>query len=246
MTPIPDALRYAVAVLLGRRPPANPSRDHLEAFVRRAAATVEAPARVLDAGAGDGRYGRWFGHVTYESADFCRLDKPYGHLTYICDLAHVPAEDGRFDLVLLTQVLEHLPDPLGVLRELRRLLKRGGRLWLTCPLYYPEHEQPFDYYRYTQFGLRHLLTEAGFQIEEVTWLEGFAGTASFQLGQLGRQLPVSPSAYGGGPSGLGTAVAVWASRPLLRSLALLLARADRGYRHVSSGHCKNYQVVARA
>ena len=52
----------------------------------------------------------------------------------LCDLADIPVEDARFDHVLLTQVLEHLPEPATVLGELHRVLRPGGTLWLTAPL----------------------------------------------------------------------------------------------------------------
>src|SRR5215470_12370346 len=125
--------------------PRNSSRIHLERFVLAAAASVAPGARILDAGAGDGGYRQHFTHVDYESADFMQVDKPYAHdITYVGDLADLPVEDARFDLVLLTQVLEHLSEPVAVLAELRRVLKPGGRLWGSSPLFYEEHEQPYD------------------------------------------------------------------------------------------------------
>jgi hypothetical protein len=46
---------------------------------------------------------------------------------------------------------------------------------------YEEHEQPYDFYRYTQFALRHLLREAGFSVCQLEWMEGYYGTLSYQL-----------------------------------------------------------------
>src|SRR5438876_920487 len=86
-----------------------------------------------DAGAGICPYRKHFierGHQ-YESADFGAVDKEYGDLTYRCRLEAIPVVDDNYDLVLLSQVLEHLPEPLQVLRELQRVLKPGGTLWLT-------------------------------------------------------------------------------------------------------------------
>ena len=137
------------------------------------------------------------GHARYESADFLQVDKPYGEVDYICDLADLPMEDERYDLVLFTQVLEHVPRPADVLWELRRVLKRGGALWLTAPLFYREHEQPYDFFRYTQFGLRHLLAETGFEVRELGWLEGYFGTLSYQLSVARESLPVHARHYGG-------------------------------------------------
>ena len=103
-------------------------------------------------------YRSLFDHVTYESIDFCKVDKEYAAPTYIGDATAIPVSDGRYDfLVLMTQVLEHLPDPVKVLCEVNRVMKPASTLWLSCPLFYQEHEQPYDFFRYTQFGLRHLL-----------------------------------------------------------------------------------------
>ena len=78
-------------------------------------------------------------------------------MDHVCDLSQIPVESGKYDLVLMTQVLEHLPEPAKVLRELYRVLKPGGTLWLSTPFYYEEHEVPYDFYRYSQYGLRHFL-----------------------------------------------------------------------------------------
>jgi SAM-dependent methyltransferase len=71
-------------------------------------------------------------------------------------------DDGSFDVVLSTQVLEHVPDPLAALGEFRRVLRSGGSLIATVPFIWEEHETPFDFYRYTRYGLEHLLGLAGF------------------------------------------------------------------------------------
>lgn len=223
----------------------NSSRVHLETFVRRAAASVPPGARVLDAGAGNGLYAPLFADMTYESADFGKVEKEYGALTYECDLTSIPVEDERFDLVLLTQVLEHLPDPLAALRELHRVLRRGHRIWLSQPFYYQEHEQPYDFYRYTQFGLRHLLGAARFRIEEMSWLEGYVGTVAYQFDLAGRYLPLRPAHYGGGGTGVAAGALAVVLRPSLRALARWFAMIDARHKYTGSGHCKNYCVVAR-
>jgi SAM-dependent methyltransferase len=224
----------------------NSSRAYLHAFLTRAGQAVEAGQLVLDAGAGRAAYRDLFAHARYETADFLAVEgKKYARPDYICDLAAIPVEDGRFDHVVLTQVLEHLPEPAEVLAELHRVLKPGGNLWLTAPLFYAEHERPYDYFRYTQFGLRHLLEAAGFTVLEVEWLEGYLGTLSYQARLMSRTLPASAAAYGGGARGLALAGAARLSRRAGRRAADVLAALDLRFKFVGAGLPKNYQAVAR-
>ena len=66
--------------------------------------------------------------------------------------------------MLCNQVLEHVFNPQEFLGELGRVLARGGRLLLTVPFVWDEHEQPFDYARYSSFGLKALLEQHGFRV----------------------------------------------------------------------------------
>ena len=83
-----------------------------------------------------------------ESADFDPRYSP----THVCDLTQIPVGDDQFDAVVCNQVLEHVRDPVAVLREIRRVLRPSGRLIYSAPLFYEEHQQPYDFYRYTQYG----------------------------------------------------------------------------------------------
>jgi SAM-dependent methyltransferase len=224
----------------------NSSRAYLHRFLARAAQAVQPGELVLDAGSGRAPYRGHFTHARYETADFLAVKgKKYTEQDYVCDLADIPVEDARFDHVLLTQVLEHVPEPAKVLSELHRVLKPGGMLWLTAPFFYAEHEKPYDFYRYTQFGMRHLLEGAGFRVEEIDWMEGYLGTLSYQARLMSRALPSSPADYGGGLSGLVLAAAAKLSKRAGRRAADGLAKLDLRYKLVGKGLPKNYQVVAR-
>jgi SAM-dependent methyltransferase len=223
----------------------NSSRTYLHRFLARAGQAVAAGERVLDAGAGRAPYRGLFAHAHYETADFMAVKgKKYAPPDYVCDLASIPVEDARFDHVVLTQVLEHLPDPATVLAELHRVLKPGGTLWLTAPLFYAEHEKPYDFFRYTQFGLRHLLDSAGFDVREVEWMEGYLGTLSYQARVMSRALPASRADYGGGPKGAALALGAKLARRAGARAADGLAALDLRYKFVGKGLPKNYQVVA--
>jgi SAM-dependent methyltransferase len=78
----------------------------------------------------------------------------------------LPFPAGSFDGALCSQVLEHVFTPEDFLREIGRVLRPGGRLVLTVPFAWDEHEQPHDFARYSSFGLRALLERAGFEVVE--------------------------------------------------------------------------------
>lgn len=222
----------------------NPSRIYLETFLRKAASAAAPKAAVLDAGAGDGRYKDLFTHTNYQATDFCQVDKPYvmGKLDYIADLKFLAAADSTYDLIVCSQVLEHINEPQQALSELYRVLKPGGQLWLSAPLFYEEHEKPHDYYRYTQFGLRYLLEKTGFSVISIERLEGYYGTLAYQNLAAARALPVTPK-----PTLLGllTAPALLLLKVSFAFLASMFAYLELYQKEVQIGYCKNYTVVAK-
>ena len=223
----------------------NSSRTYLHRFLVRAGQTVEPGQLVLDAGAARAPYRDLFAHARYETADFLAVKgKKYVKPDYVCDLAEIPVDDARFDHVVLTQVLEHVPEPARVLTELHRVLKPGGTLWLTAPFFYAEHERPYDFFRYTQFGLRRLLEGAGFEVLELDWMEGYLGTLSYQARLMSKSLPSSPEDYGGGLTGRALASAAKLSKRIGHYAADVLATLDLKYKFVGRGLPKNYQAVA--
>lgn len=236
-------MQKALRGMIGTLRP-NSSRTYLYDFVNQAAQSLPPNASVLDAGAGDNPYKHLFKHVHYDATDFWKVEKDYGEATYICDLAAIPIVKNRYDAVLLTQVLEHMPEPLRVLAELHRVLRPGGKLWLSAPLFFPEHEVPFDFYRYTQYGFTYLLEKAGFSVDHITWLEGYYGTLSYQLLTAAKALPLQPMHYGGGlPGVLGSTVSAF-SKPLFLGLSICFSHLDIRKKYTATGHCKNYAIVA--
>lgn len=98
---------------------------------------------------------------------------PNEHLDFECDLTQpLPLADGSVDTVVLSSVLEHVPEPASLWRELQRILRTGGKLLVSVPFYYPLHEIPHDYYRYTEFALRRFADTSGFQVVSLEPLGG--------------------------------------------------------------------------
>jgi SAM-dependent methyltransferase len=138
-------------------------RRSIAGFVQAIAKAVPAGTRVLDLGAGDAPFSELFAHTDYVTNDV--NGSPHGlagPVDVVASADALPLPDGSFDLVLTTQVLEHVADPSGVLAETARVLRPGGALHLTVPLVWEMHELPYDYRRFTTVGLQALLEDAGF------------------------------------------------------------------------------------
>jgi SAM-dependent methyltransferase len=82
----------------------------------------------------------------------------------VASALELPFENASFDTVTSTEVLEHVPDPLRALREMRRVIRPTGFLILSTPMYWPRHEMPYDYFRYPYDGILYLLKESGWEV----------------------------------------------------------------------------------
>ena len=150
-----------------------------DVWVAGEARRLPSGCHVLDVGAGAGRYRSLFSHCEYRAQDFAAEPSSIGRYTeldYVSDITAIPAPDASFDVILCTEVLEHVPDPVAAVREMARLLRQGGRLILTAPLVSFLHQEPFHFYGgYTPYWYRKHLVEAGFEIETLERNRGFFG-----------------------------------------------------------------------
>lgn len=127
-------------------------------------------AKVLDVGAGSCPYRSFFSHCEYMSHDFAQLkpgqlrqNQNYTKLDFVSDVCHLPILENTFDVVICTEVIEHVPEPIQAVREILRVLKPGGMLFLTAPLGSGLHQEPFHFYGgYTPHWYKKFLPEAGF------------------------------------------------------------------------------------
>lgn len=197
---------------------------------------------MLDAGAGECVYRPLFAGRRYVAIDRGVGDGSwdYGHLDATADLERIPFAAASFEFVLCTETLEHLARPAAVLSELRRVLRPGGTLALTVPFLHIVHQAPHDYYRYTPYGLRHLLSVAGFDVESLSAAGGYFTFLHLELGALPSYLPLGMKASV-------RSLAGWPFRVFVRASAALLRLAVGALRRLDSGDARplHYLVLAR-
>jgi len=135
-------------------------------------------SKVLDAGAGNFRYRKILEEKSYEyeSQEFINSfnQENINLYTYVCDIEALNISSNLFDLIICTQVLEHVPHPSKAIGELARVLKNNGHIYLTTNFLFPIHGEPFDFFRFTKFGLSRLFEEAGLEIISIEPRGGFA------------------------------------------------------------------------
>ena len=145
------------------------NQRRIELIAQEASKLPPQVRRLLDVGGRGKPYACFF---TGRAAHHYVLDvEPAPSVDVVGDARTMPFSDASMDVVLCTQVLEHIPEPGAVVAEIRRVLKPGGTLLLSVPSIFPQHGSPGDYWRYMPQGLQWVLRD--FQSVTVT---GEAGT----------------------------------------------------------------------
>lgn len=140
--------------------------------------------RLLDVGCGTKPYRSLITVDAYIGLDIdCETSRERGIADYFYDGNAFPFGDETFDCILCNQVLEHVFTPNEFLGEIARVLIPGGKLLLTVPFVWDEHEQPNDCARYTSFGLHALLERNGLKLLQHEKL-GSDASILFQLANV--------------------------------------------------------------
>jgi SAM-dependent methyltransferase len=210
--------------------------------------------RMLDVGCGDRPYAALFRHVeryvglehpgavmNVEAELRRSFERVRGLIDAFGDANEIPFRDASFDSCLSTEVLEHVPDPVSVAREIRRILRPGGRVLLTVPFAGELHQTPYDFRRYTIFGIRRVLEEAGFEVERVRPRGNFPLVAGLVTSHAIYRLGAREIRPDGSVSLWWWSIpAVFPAVAAVQLLASLLGRLSR-----DAGYCVGYAVVAR-
>ena len=142
---------------------------------------IPAGQRILDAGAGQCKYKSLCSHLNYTSQDFNQYTgKGDGHgfqtetwdtsqIDIVSDIVNIPRPDSSFDVILCTEVFEHIFRPEAAVREFSRLLVPGGKLILTAPFCSLTHFAPYHFSTgFNRYWYEQVLSENNFIVEAIT------------------------------------------------------------------------------
>lgn len=183
---VPRFLRNFVRGLIVRT---NAERFGIDQFLRSVSSSVSPTDRVLDAGAGGCEYRAYFAHARYESTDITgKYNRSGEHHTFISELHDIPIRDNSYDVIVNTQVLEHVEYPQKVINEFYRILRPNGRLFLTTPQSWGIHMAPYHFFNFTRYGLESLFKNAHFSIELIKPNGGIFWNLSKMVSKLPRYI----------------------------------------------------------
>ncbi|NJK98227.1 MAG: class I SAM-dependent methyltransferase [Chloroflexia bacterium] len=143
-----------------------------------------ADGNMIDVGCGDLHYRKYIEKKVkkYDSIDFSRKDKD---ITYIGDVQNMEMiSDQFYDSAICLEVLEHLRNPFKAVSEIYRILKKDGILVLSVPHMSRLHEEPYDFFRFTKYGLKSTLEDAGFKIIEIQTRGGLFSFIGHQVSSV--------------------------------------------------------------
>lgn len=161
----------------------NRNENNRQSWLKSTLEKISPGLKILDAGAGELKNRKYCTHLEYVSQDFCQysgtvdsdphaglLDAGWdtSRIDLVSDITAIPAPDESFDVILCSEVLEHVPEPTHALDEFTRLLKPGGTLILTAPFASMVHMAPYHFCTgFSRFWYEHHLSARGFEIAEL-------------------------------------------------------------------------------
>jgi SAM-dependent methyltransferase len=154
-----------------------------------------ARGELADIGCGDKPYAELTSGIVTRHIGIDHADTTHSHdaVDVMANAYESTLPDSSIDTVLCTCVLEHLERPGDALGEIRRILRPGGFAIISAPLFWHLHEEPRDFFRFTEHGLRYLLGATGLEVRSIEPLSGFVVTFAQELcyyvDEFGHRLP---------------------------------------------------------
>jgi len=131
------------------------------------AATQYASGKLLDIGCGNKPYEELFKNSVSSYIGCDIVQSSLNVVDNLCPANELCYEDQAFDTVFSTQVIEHVADHHGMVKESFRVLKPGGHAIFTAPFNWELHEEPYDFFRFSKHGLKFLFEKYGFEVVKI-------------------------------------------------------------------------------
>jgi len=166
-------------------------RHFVDEFFYRKAVAIQPESRVIDIGGHKGEKRGNFNIETFTPlVTYVNIDKSRNP-DIQASADNIPVEASSFDIALMGELLEHVENPLSVLKEAKRILKPGGKILATVPFMYPLHGDPDDFARYTGPFWQKAAQEAGFSDIEIEMQGSMPAVAALMIQHLFRARGVS-------------------------------------------------------
>jgi SAM-dependent methyltransferase len=119
--------------------------------------------------------------ISYIGLEYQKTQHGLSEVDVIGDALGLPFYSSSVDTVISFQVMEHVLEPDIFLKEIHRILRPGGYCLLMTPFMWGEHEIPYDYFRYTRYGIKHLAHKAGLKVISIKADNGYLTTATIRF-----------------------------------------------------------------
>lgn len=126
-----------------------------------------ASGELLDIGCGNKPYLSWIQSSVNKYIGCDIIQSSSNCVDILCEATKIPLPDNSFDTVFSTQTIEHVGDFQEMVNEAYRVCMPGGHFIVSGPMYWPLHEEPYDFHRFTKHGFAHTLEKAGFTVVEI-------------------------------------------------------------------------------
>lgn len=127
---------------------------------------------VLDIGGGLSPF-----HDLVQSNEYTNIDQDASlNPTVVGNILAMPFSKNSFDSIICTEVLEHIAEPNMAIKEMHRVLKEKGYAYITVPMSWSLHYEPYDFYRFTKYGIKYLLEKEGFTVLKIHPIGGLVTT----------------------------------------------------------------------
>ena len=158
-TPLDDSIQYDLEKFRNKKNWSNWRLKNYK-FFNKELSNLGVDKKILDIGSGTNTFFDLFSKHNYFSCDF----QPFSGQDFCMDVNEkIPLRNDTFDIVILSNVLEHTYDFSNLLSEINRVLKPGGIILIAVPFIIKLHQQPYDFYRYTEYALEKMLSESKFK-----------------------------------------------------------------------------------